>query len=333
MGNFNKKIVLVGGGVGAAAFTRALSGLTPKITTIVSSFDNGGSTGIIRRDYGGWAVGDFRNCLIASAGLSDLTKAALNFRFGPGQFQGLQVGNILVKAVLDNVGNFKLARAVLKEIFKNQTEILPISISDSVVIAKLSNGRLLQGQREIAEYLSFSRAPIQKIGLTGNPKILAQAKTSMLKADYLFFAPGHFFTSLLPHLSVQGFAESWARSKAKKVWFVNLLAHRGQDSYYKLVDYLKWFQKGLGQKPFDIIVYNTNMPKKLTKQLQDHFLPIKVCTKDLQILNHLGIKVMGFDLRDKTLQIQHPNDLIKRAPVRHDPNKILSVAKELLKHL
>lgn len=333
MGNLNKKIVLVGGGVGAAAFTNALSNISSNLTTIVSSFDNGGSTGVIRRDYGGWAVGDFRNCLMASSGLSNSAKEALNFRFGPGQFHGLQVGNTLIKAVLDNAGSFRLAQIVLKELFHNQTEVLPVSVHDGVVTAKLSNGRLLQGQREIAEYLSFSRAPIKKIGLTGNPKLLAQARTAILTADYLFFTPGHFFTSLLPHLSVTGFAESWTKSKAKKIWFVNLLAHRGQDSYYTLVDYLKWFQRRLGQKPFDIIAYNTNMPEKVIGQLQDHFLPIKIPAKDIQKMRDLGIGLSAFDLREERFRHQHPNDPVKRALVRHDPKKILIAVKELLRSI
>lgn len=66
-----KKVVLIGGGVGSSTFTRALLGLPIELTTVVSAFDDGGSTGAIRRDYGGIALGDFRQCVLVSLNLND----------------------------------------------------------------------------------------------------------------------------------------------------------------------------------------------------------------------------------------------------------------------
>jgi len=54
-----KHIVLIGGGVGASTFTKAIKDLPIQLSTIVSTFDDGGSTGAIRRDYRGIALGYF----------------------------------------------------------------------------------------------------------------------------------------------------------------------------------------------------------------------------------------------------------------------------------
>src|SRR5438105_2186626 len=96
-----KKIVLIGGGVGSSTFTQALKDLDINLTTIVSSFDDGGSTGAVRRDYGGIALGDFRQCVFASLDLNETLLSALNHRFGRGGLFGVNIGNLLVRSFLD----------------------------------------------------------------------------------------------------------------------------------------------------------------------------------------------------------------------------------------
>ncbi len=326
----SKKVVIIGGGVGAATFVRALKDLPIQLTAIVSSFDDGGSTGNIRRDYGGWAVGDFRNCLLAASSLEEEAKQALNHRFGPGQLHAAQAGNVLVKAFFTSHGNFAAANRLLHEFLRISHKILPVSLADSKVQAKLSGGRILTGQRAIAEHLSFASAPIKSISLTRQAKLLPQAQKAILEADIIIFAPGHFFTSLLPHLSVAGFAQAFKKSKAKKLWFLNLLAHRGQDSYYTLVDYLKWFQRSLGLQPFDIIISGGKPAAKVAAAVQDRFLPLKITTKDLAVLKKLKIQFLSSSLAGSGLRAQVAHDFIQRAPLRHSPEKIRKVFLNIL---
>lgn len=325
-----KKVVIIGGGLGAAIFTKSLKDLPVKLTTIVSSFDDGGSTGLIRRDYGGWAVGDWRNCLLAISGLPEGYKLSLGHRFGPGQLYGMHIGNMVIKAILNTHRPFTKASRIIHEHFKIRHSVLPVSLADSKITARLSSRKQLVGQREIADYLSFARAPIKQIGLTKNSHLLPQAKRAITAADVLVFAPGHFFTSLLPHLSVKGFAEAWQRSKAKKFWFANLLAHKGQDDYYTLTDYLSWFQKSLGLKPFDEIWYNAKIGSRLAKKVEDRFQPIRVEETDLAKLRQVGIGAVCQDLVQKSIRSQEENDFILRAPIRHDPGKIKQAFKFIL---
>ena len=325
-----QKVVILGGGLGAAIFTKSLKDLPIQLTTIVSSFDDGGSTGLIRRDYGGWAVGDWRNCLLAASELPDGYKRGLEHRFGPGQLYGMQAGNVLLKAILNTHKPFIKANRIIHEQLSVRHTILPASLSDCKITAALSNGRQLVGQRDIADYLSFARAPILKIGLTKKASLLPQARRAILEADMLVFAPGHFFTSLLPHLSVGGFREAWQKSGAKKLWFVNLLAHKGQDDYYTLADRLKWFQRALGLKPFHEIWYNAKIGSRLAQEVEDRFEPLRVTTGDLAGVKKLGIRAMSADLVHKGVVAQRENDFIMRAPVRHDPGKIKQTFKQIL---
>lgn len=57
------RVVALGGGHGLGRVMSSLSSLGSRLTGIVTTTDNGGSTGRIRRAEGGIAWGDMRNCL------------------------------------------------------------------------------------------------------------------------------------------------------------------------------------------------------------------------------------------------------------------------------
>lgn len=57
------RVVALGGGHGLGRVLSSLSSLGSRLTGIVTTTDNGGSTGRIRRSEGGIAWGDMRNCL------------------------------------------------------------------------------------------------------------------------------------------------------------------------------------------------------------------------------------------------------------------------------
>lgn len=57
------RVVALGGGHGLGRVMSSLSSLGSRLTGIVTTTDNGGSTGRIRRAEGGIAWGDMRNCI------------------------------------------------------------------------------------------------------------------------------------------------------------------------------------------------------------------------------------------------------------------------------
>ena len=64
------RIVAVGGGSGLPVVLRGLRRHLPpecRITAVVTAADDGGSSGVLREQYGVLPPGDIRNCLIALA--------------------------------------------------------------------------------------------------------------------------------------------------------------------------------------------------------------------------------------------------------------------------
>ncbi len=317
-----RKVVLIGGGVGSSTFTKALKELPIKLTTIVSAFDDGGSTGAMRRDYGGVALGDFRQCLVANLDLDEKVEETFGHRFGSGALFGVNVGNLLLRSFLDEHDSEEEAILHLHKLFGMKNSVFPVSYDFAKLHALLSNRRILENEGQIAEHLSFAEAPIKKLYLEPQAKIGSQARQAILGADYLIFGPGNFFTSVLPHLYVKGFTEAWKKSKAKKIWFVNLLAHRGQDSFYRLEDYLGWFERKLGKRPFDLLVANRDINKKILDRVKDRFEKIKITEEDIRYMRMQKMDFLTADLVSPQVRPQLKNDTIMRAPLRHDPKKI-----------
>lgn len=326
-----KNIVLIGGGIGSSTFTKAIKDLPVNTVTIVSAFDDGGSTGAMRRDYGGIALGDFRQCIMASLDLDEDIAKTLNHRFGRGNLFGANAGNILLRSFMEQHKGEEEGILHLHELLKIKNRVFPISYDFAKLSAKLSNKRTLGDQQQIADHLSFAEASIKELYLEPRAKISSQAQKAILGADYLIFAPGHFFTSVLPHVYVRGFAQAWKKSKAKKFWFVNLLAHRGQDSFYTLRDYLRWFERSLGRKPFDVLVINKDIAQKTLNIVKDRFEKTKVTENDLRYAEKEKMKIVKADLVSLALRPQEKNDTIMRAPLRHDAAKVRKFFHSLLK--
>ncbi len=60
-------IVVIGGGTGLSTLLRGLKGSTDNLTAVVTVFDDGGSSGRLRRELGILPPGDIRDCLVALA--------------------------------------------------------------------------------------------------------------------------------------------------------------------------------------------------------------------------------------------------------------------------
>lgn len=320
--NHRKRVVLIGGGVGSSTLTKAFQDLPIALSTIVSTFDDGGSSGALRRDYGGIALGDIRQCLLASLNPADSFIHALNYRFGRGSLYGANIGNLLLKAFLNCARDERQGILKLHKLLELRHQIIPVSYDFARLQAELFNGEVLANQNEIASYYSFSEAAIKSLSLRPAVSLSPEAEKAIRRADYLIFAPGHFFTSVLPHLLVQKFSPLWKKSRAQKIWCVNLLAHKGQDSFYDLKDYLRWFEKYLGLKPFDTLIVNHRLPQTVLRQVSARFTPVKITLADKKYLRRRRINLTLANLASTSLRKQQAHDLVPRAPLRHDVQKV-----------
>jgi uncharacterized cofD-like protein len=324
------KVVIFGGGVGTSTFIKAANKFNIQVNAVVSSFDDGGSTGIIRRNYGGIALGDFRQSLSASLNLPKTLHGFINYRFASGYLSGTNAGNVLLRAFLNQFKTERSGVRAINALVGSKTTVMPISYDYAILQARLKNGEVLPNQDAIAKYVKTTDNGIADIFFDSPVKINPDVRMAVKAADCLIFAPGHFFTSVLPHIAMPGFAKLWRESHAKKVWFVNLLAHNGQDLNYSLFDYLNWFTQKLGTKPFDIIVINRVIPKDVLQKVSDRYSQINVTSEEVLKINRLGIKVLVADICNRQVRKLVAGDTVARAPLRHHEGKVAKVLQGIL---
>ena len=79
--NRGPNIVAIGGGTGLSTLLKGLKNYSSNITAIVTVSDDGGSSGILRRQLGVQPPGDIRNCLAALATEESLITRLFQYRF------------------------------------------------------------------------------------------------------------------------------------------------------------------------------------------------------------------------------------------------------------
>ena len=100
----------------SAAGTASLLGLrglkshTSNLTAVVTMADDGGSSGLLRRDMGMPPPGDLRNCLVALADDESMMSQLFKYRFPEDTgLQGHSFGNLFITALAEVTGYFEHA--------------------------------------------------------------------------------------------------------------------------------------------------------------------------------------------------------------------------------
>ena len=104
-----KNIVIIGGGTGTFTLLSGLRKYPSNITVIVSSADDGGSTGRLRKELGVFPPGDLRQCLIGLSYTDKPMADLFSYRFEKGFLAGHTVGNIILAALEKTTGNIETA--------------------------------------------------------------------------------------------------------------------------------------------------------------------------------------------------------------------------------
>ena len=102
------RVVCLGGGTGLSMILRGVKRIS-NVTAVVTTTDDGGSSGRLRRDFGMPAPGDVRHCLSALAEDESLVNQLFEHRFTDGELAGHSFGNLFLAGLTDLLGSFDQA--------------------------------------------------------------------------------------------------------------------------------------------------------------------------------------------------------------------------------
>jgi uncharacterized cofD-like protein len=238
-----------------------------------------------------------------------------------GPLKGHSLGN-LIGVRLDHIFHgIDRGTEAERALFRIKGQVLPATLTDLTLVCMTRNGVEIEGEAGIdsrGQKRDFNpKERIMRIYFNAraqaNPKVLE----AIAKADKIVFAPGDLYTSVLPHLLVEGVSEAVKKSKAKLIFVLNLIQKAGETDDFKASDFVSALVYYLGNdKRLDFIVANTGKFDKETVKVYEGegkkavFLDESACKrvaprvkiirgsfweylKDVHLLRHSPLKLAG----------------------------------------
>lgn len=322
-----KKIVVIGGGTGTFVTLTGLKSYPVELSAIVTMMDSGGSTGRLRDQLGVLPPGDLRQALVALSRADKIWRDLFVYRFENGDLGGHNFGNLFISALEKITGNIGDAVDLAGVILQTEGKAIPVTFDKADLVVELIDGRKIKGETHIDEPEEVEkRAGIAKAYLIPEAKANKEALKAIREADAIVIGPGDLYTSIVPNLLVKGITLAIKKSKAKKIFVMNLMTKYGQTTDYTAKDHLNDLKKYLPGK-VDAVLVNKEKPSK--KALGWYLKSKEVMVED--DLNHnIKPKVVRRDLISEALIEKGKSDKLRRSLIRHDPQKLARSLYSLL---
>ena len=313
------KIVAIGGGTGLSTMLRGLKYYTSNITAIVTVADDGGGSGDLREDLGILPPGDIRNCILALSDTEPLMEELLQYRFKDGRLKNQSFGNLFLAAMDGISGNFEEAVQKMSSVLAVTGKVVPVTLDNMVLMAKLKNGAIVKGESSIPEEALKQNSGIDRIFIEPrDAKALKEAVNSILEADAIILGPGSLYTSVIPNLLVKEIASSLHKSDAVKIYVSNIMTQPGETDSYTVSDHIKALFKHGGNGIVDYVVVNKGKIEKdmegKYKEEASHIVEI-----DNEDIKNLNVKIIESDFVS-----------IKNGLIRHNSEKLASILIETI---
>jgi uncharacterized cofD-like protein len=300
-----KRIVTIGGGTGGFTVNRGLHGYPVHPTAICTVFDSGGSSGMLRDEFGSLPQGDIRRCLIALADDKDDTLRRLfSYRFENGSspsstLKDHSLGNLLLLAAEKTWGSIEGIRRLSRLLGVNG-EVLPISTDNAHLLAELSDNSIIEGETNIDLRPLDDERVIKKIWLSPRAVISREAAEAIMKADTIVLGPGDLYSSIIPNILVEGVADAIAQSSAKLIYVSNLMTKWSETRDFTLADFMRTLLAyNVGREKFDAVLVNTTpIPEELIRLYaeKDRSTPILYSSSDVDEIGKYAKNVGAGDL-------------------------------------
>jgi uncharacterized cofD-like protein len=299
-----RKAVAIGGGTGQPQILRCLLELGYDTCAVVTMADDGGSSGVLRRELGVLPPGDARNCLVAMADDEhSLLARAFQYRFPAGGLEGHALGNLAIAALADIAGDFAQAIELAGECLGSRGAVYPSTVEDVHLYGVDREGVRVEGQARLAA----NAAAISKVCLEpSSPAPYGPALEVIAEADLIVIGPGSLYTSIIPNFLVEGVADSVRSSRGQVVYVSNVANLRGETGGLDAADHLQaLFDHGLGDCIDAAIVHESGCEHQ---PLCDDGSGVEAVAFGPEVnarIEALGVRVYAADVADPSNPVRH----------------------------
>lgn len=287
----------LGGGHGLFQTLRAVRQLPHiSIDAIVTVADDGGSSGRIRKELRQVPPGDLRMALAALAPFDEagkLWEQTLQHRFGGhGALAGHAVGNLLLAGLVDVLGDEIQALDTLRKTIRAEGRVLPVCTRPLDIAAEVSGldsdpriMREVRGQVAVAS----TTGTVRRVRLIPeHPQAADEAVAAIQHADVVTLGPGSWFSSVIPHLLVDGITEAIATTDAMRVVVLNLSPEPGETAGFSAERHLHILAQHDQRLRADVVIVDSRMLPNQSDRLH-----LERAAKSL------GARLAFYDLREE----------------------------------
>jgi|SRR5579859_6416639 len=320
------KVVVMGGGTGTFPVVSGLKHEKVQISTVIAVSDSGGSTGRIRDEFGFQPVGDLRQALAALAESQgeEWIRKILLYRFAKGNgLQGHNVGNLILTALQDMTGDTTKALEIAEKVFRLEGKVIPVTSDNVQLKIVYEDGSSMVGEHILDERHDVTKK-IRTVELIPHAEVSPLAAKAIQQANLIVIGPGDYYASLMATLVPDGIRESFAKTKAKVVYVVNLMTRFTQTHEMTANDHVTGIEKAIGRKVDFILMNSQPIPEKfLQLYAKEHEFPV------VDDLDGDG-RVIRAEVLSEQLNQKAQSDTAHRSLLRHDPEKLRRVLAKLL---
>lgn len=314
-------ITTIGGGTGSF---NVLTGLKTderfNLAAVVSMSDSGWSTGVLRDEFWILPPWDIRRAVLALSHESTMARKLFEYRFWrDSSVNGHTVGNLLLTAMADITGSFEAGLKEVCKMFRVHGKVIPVTLERSDLVVILENGQKIVGETNIDVPKHDANLLIKKAYLEPEVKANPRAKDVLESSDIIILWPGDLYTSVIPNLLVKWIPEAIKKSKAKIVYFCNIMTKNGETTHFEVEDFINVVEKYLWEWILDFVVVNNgHISDEMVEKYKEEEMKKPVKVKNIHSFEWKKYKVVERDLL-------HEQDF-----VRHSPKKIASVIEDII---
>ncbi|MDZ4170412.1 MAG: gluconeogenesis factor YvcK family protein [Coriobacteriia bacterium] len=304
--------VAIGGGTGLPQVLRSLVDLDFATSAIVTMADDGGSSGVLRRQLGILPPGDVRNCLAALASDEDSAMARVfQYRFPEGEgLAGHSLGNLILAALTDITGDFAEAVVVASGYLHARGTVLPSTLLNVELHGIDRAGVEISGQA----LLAANPTAVDRVFLEpASPPAYPPALEAIEDADVVVVGPGSLYTSVIPNLLVAGIADALRSSHAHRAYICNVANLRGETSGLDAADHVEALMAhGLAGAIDTVIVHAGACAPDVVCDYDYDVEPVVAGSRQVERIEALGVRAVMADLADPGDPARHARDALAR---------------------
>jgi uncharacterized cofD-like protein len=268
-----------GGGTGLPSLLGGLkSNPWLDVNAVVTMFDSGGSSGVLRDELGVLPPGDVLKCALALARNEREARRVLLARLPAlehTRLGGHTGGNLLLSMMQQYSGDFLAAVDGLRALLGCAGRLWPVSVEQASVCAEYRDGSRTRGEVEVDAAHNLGHG-VARLWLEPEVNILPAAAAAIERFDAIVVGPGSFNTSLMPIFLVKGAAAAVRHARGPLVLVTNLLSEGRGMADFTAGDAVRLLGDTIG-RPIDVVIVNTARPSAatLSRYAQEHKAPLE----------------------------------------------------------